>query len=63
MANTTSISLHTLPADLVYRILDNLDGSVIFLSLQNVSTRLNEIIDTYQPYKVKFYFVLDILKL
>ncbi len=47
-------SLHTLPVELVYRILDNLNKKTIFLSLSNVCTRLNAIINTYHPYQVNF---------
>jgi hypothetical protein len=45
-------SLLTLPAELVYRVLDNLNEKVIFLSLRNVCTRLNIIVDTYHRYQV-----------
>ncbi len=38
-------SLLTLPVELVYRILDDLDVKTIFLSLINVCTRFNTIID------------------
>jgi hypothetical protein len=47
-----TLSLHTLPIELVYRILDNLDYRHIFLSCRNVCRRLNGIIDTYHRYKV-----------
>ncbi len=53
-------SLHTLPVELVYRILDNLNEKTIFLSLRNVCTRLNTIIDTYNPYQVNFSFTLKL---
>ncbi len=49
-------SFLTLPVELVYRILDNLNDQTIFLSLINVCTRLNTIINTYYPYKVNFSF-------
>jgi hypothetical protein len=49
-------SFLTLPVELVYRILDNLNDQTIFLSLINVCTRLNTIINTYDPYKVNFSF-------
>jgi len=62
MANKTSSSFHTLPVELIYRILDHLDGSAILLSLRNVCIRINAIIDTYQPYQVYFCFALLILK-
>lgn len=46
------LSLHTLPAHLIFRILDDLNPADIFLSLWNVCTRLNSIINTYPPYAV-----------
>ncbi len=45
-------SILTLPIDLVYRILDKLDELDIFLSVHDVCTRLNLIIDTYNRYQV-----------
>jgi hypothetical protein len=45
-------SLHTLPVELVYRVLDNLPDETIFLSLINVCTRLDTIIKTYHRYQV-----------
>jgi hypothetical protein len=53
-----TLSLHTLPVELVYRILDNLEELTILLSLRNVCTRLNDITDTYQRYQVNFNFIL-----
>jgi hypothetical protein len=57
MANKISLSLHTLPVELIYRIFDHLDGTVILLSVRNVCIRLNAIIDTYKPYQVMFCLV------
>jgi hypothetical protein len=54
------LSLLTLPVELVYRILDNLHNETIFLSLSNVCTRLNTIINTYQPYQVNYSFILQV---
>ncbi|CAF1007168.1 unnamed protein product [Rotaria sordida] len=51
MADNITRSLHTLPVDLVYHILDKLDRLTILLSLRNVCTSLNTIIDTYHQYK------------
>jgi len=45
-------SLLTLPVELVYRILDNLDQLTILLSVRDVCIRLNTITDTYHRYKV-----------
>ncbi len=47
-----TLSLHTLPVELVYRILDNLEPETIFWSCHNVCTRLNAITDTYHRYQV-----------
>ncbi len=55
-----TLSLHTLPVDLVYRILDNLREKAIFLSMRNVCKRLNTIIDTYHRYQVKFSFIFEV---
>jgi hypothetical protein len=54
-------SLLTLPIELVYRILDNLNEKTIFLSIRNVCTRLNTIIDTYHRYRVNFSFVMKLV--
>ena len=54
--NTSVLS--TLSIELVYRILDNMDPVTIMVSCYNVSGRLNAIIDTYQPYQVKFTFIV-----
>jgi hypothetical protein len=49
---TMSLSRHTLPVELVYRILDHLNNKSIFLSCTNVCRRLNDIIDSYHRYQV-----------
>ncbi len=56
MSNKT-ISFLTLPVELVYHILDNLDGEAIFLSFRNVCTRFNTIIDIYHRHQVNFSFI------
>lgn len=48
------LSLHTLPVEIVYRILDDLDVDTILISCRNVCQRLNDMIDTYHRYKVTF---------
>ncbi len=53
-------SLLTLPVELVYRILDNLNDKTMFLSLSNVCIRLNSIINTYHRYQVNFSFILEV---
>jgi hypothetical protein len=49
------MALYTIPVELVYRILDNLDTLTIVLSCRNVCTRLNAITDSYCRYKVKSF--------
>lgn len=46
------VSLHTLPIELVYRVLDNLDDFSLLCSLRNVCTRINAIVDSYSRYQV-----------
>jgi hypothetical protein len=55
MSNKVIPSLVTLPNELVYRILDNLDGITILLSVRDVCTQLNAVTDTYQRWQVNFY--------
>ncbi len=56
MSTPPRLNLHTLPIEMVYRILDQFDDvSTIFWSLQNVCQKLNTILNTYQPYKVRLY--------
>ncbi|CAF1665976.1 unnamed protein product, partial [Adineta ricciae] len=43
-------SFLTVPIDIIYRILDHLDILTILLSLRNVCTRFNIVIDDYRPY-------------
>jgi hypothetical protein len=58
MFSNITASLLTLPIELVYRILDELDQLTILLSLRNVCMRLNTITDTYYRYQVNFRSVL-----
>ncbi|CAF1191592.1 unnamed protein product [Adineta steineri] len=51
MSSKTILSLHTLPVEMVYRILDNLNLSTIFWSMETVCQRLNAILDSYDRYK------------
>ncbi len=53
MSENIARCLHTLPIELVYQILDQLDDRNIFLSCYNVCIRLNAIIDSYHRYQVK----------
>ena len=48
------LSLHTLPVHMVYRILDELDNKALFLSIQNVCQRLDQIITSYHRYQVNY---------
>lgn len=50
-----TVSLHTLPVELVYCVMDHLDDKAMFLSLRNVCKNLNHIMDTYQRYQVQFF--------
>lgn len=52
MSSDNPPSLSKLPAELIYRMLDNLASDDIFLAAYNVCVRLNSIIDTYAPYQV-----------
>jgi len=52
MYKEVTLCLLTLPIELIYRILDNLDELTILLSMRNVCTRLNAITDTYHRYQV-----------
>jgi hypothetical protein len=63
MSGKMSLMLHTLPVEIVYRILDNLSILSILCSMRNVCTRLNAITDSYQRYQVNlkscFFFLLQ----
>ncbi|CAF0931303.1 unnamed protein product [Adineta steineri] len=47
---TSAASFLTIPVELVYRILDNLDYFTILYSMRNVSQRHNAIVDSYPRY-------------
>ncbi len=55
-----SLSLHTLPVELVYRILDQLNDKALFVSCSNVCARLNNIINTYHRYQVIIDFTMKL---
>ncbi len=55
-----TLTLSTLPVELVYRILDHLNEETIFWSLRNVCQRLNDITDTYHRYQVNFSFIFQV---
>lgn len=48
-------SLQTLPVEVVYRIFDKLNQKTLFLSCRGICKKLNDILDTYQPYQVKTF--------
>ncbi len=50
------LSLHTIPVEMVYGILDHLDTLTIVVSCRNVCERLNDIIDNYHRYQVILIF-------
>ncbi|CAF1247267.1 unnamed protein product [Rotaria sordida] len=50
-------SLDTLPLELLYRIIDNIDVRTIFLSFRNVCKRFNAIVDSYNLYKLDFRLI------
>jgi len=52
MPEKTKLCFLTLPIELIYRILDNLDELTILLSMRNVCRRLDAITDTYHRYQV-----------
>lgn len=47
-----SLSLHTLPLEITYRILDHLNNSDLF-KVVVISQRLHTIVNSYKPYQVK----------
>jgi hypothetical protein len=61
MSINMASSLITLPVELVYRILDHLNEKTICVSLSNVCTRLNAIINTYHRYQVNLSVILETL--
>lgn len=51
-------SFLTLPVEIIYRILDNVDILTIEISVRNVCTRLKAITDTYRECQVNFNLIL-----
>ncbi len=49
-------SLLTIPIELVFCILDNLDEWTIFLYVRNVCTKLKSITNAYYRFQVNFNF-------
>ena len=59
MSNKQAVSFHTVPVEIAYLILDNLDPLEIIQSVQDVCTRLNVVIASYHRYKVEFISMRD----
>jgi hypothetical protein len=59
MVDKVDPSLHTLPAELVHRILNSLDDFNIFYTVRNVCQRLDTIVDGYRRYKVNAYVLKE----
>jgi hypothetical protein len=57
MSGKATISFLTLPVEIIYRILDNLNELSLLISARDVCTRLNTIIDSYHPYKVNLFSI------
>ena len=57
MTNEVPPCLTTLPVELIYRILDQLDELIILTSVRNVCKRFNVITDSYYRYQVMFSWV------
>lgn len=54
MSDNMTLSLCSLPIEMVFRILDELDNRALFLSARDVCQSLNIMIDAYPRYQVKF---------
>jgi len=59
ISSKSTRNLDTLPVELVYRILDQLNVDDIFWSMTAVCQRLNAIVNTYDPYKVSLHFLKE----
>jgi len=47
-----SLSIHSLPIDVIYRIFDHLNEQDLFMSTNNINQRLNAILHSYPRFKV-----------
>jgi len=47
-----SLSLHTLPIEMVFRIFDHLSDKDLFLKANGICQRLNLILNSYQRFQV-----------
>ena len=52
MSGQPNLSLHMMPLELFYRVLSRLEIFDIFLSLNGVCRRLDQMIASYAPYQV-----------
>ncbi len=57
MSNQAHASLQSLPVELVYGILDNLNELTILFTVRNVCTRLRQITNTYNRYQVNDFHI------
>jgi len=53
-----SLSIHTLPIDIIYRIFDHLDEKDLFMSANNINQRINAILTSYQRFQVNIASIL-----
>mgnify|MGYP002394139145 FL=1 len=53
-----SLSIHSLPIDIIYRIFDHLSKKDLFIAANNVNQRLNTILNSYQRFKVNLTNIL-----
>lgn len=52
MSGQPDFALHMLPLELFYRILSHLEIFDVFVSLNGICRRLDQMIDSYTPYQV-----------
>jgi len=58
-----TLSLHTLPIEITYHILDHLNEIELFLTLSVVSQRMNSIVNSYLRYRVNLNITFGIFKI
>jgi hypothetical protein len=61
MSNKITLSLLTLPVEIIYRILDHQSNFTIICSMRNVCQRLNKIVDSYDRYQVNYFYYFKCL--
>lgn len=52
MIRTTTVTLRTLPVEILHQIFDDLDAKTVFLSVRDVCQRLRATVDVYQSYEL-----------